>query len=71
MVVDAFGSLQMVLGGFSSYDEIGCFKFKRSRQMMDVFVVCSNNDAKVSLKQVTKFLGNSKYKASLKKALGG
>ena len=42
MVVDAFGSLQMVLGGFSSYDETGCFKFKRSRQMMDVFVVCSN-----------------------------
>ena len=80
MAVDAFGPLQMALGGFrwlsetcsfNSHGEIGCFKFKRSRQMMDVFVVCSNNDAKVSLKQMTKFLCNSKYKASLKKTLGG
>ena len=80
MAVDAFGSLRMVLGGFrwlseicsfSSYGKIGCFKFKRSRQMRDVFVVRSNNGTKVSLKQMTKFLGNSKYKASLKKALGG
>ena len=78
--VDGFGCLQMVLGGFrwfseifsfSSYGEIRCFKFKRSRQLWEVFVVSSNNDAKVPLKQMTKFLGNSKYKVSLKKDLGG
>ena len=72
MVVDGFGCLQMVLGGFrwfseifsfSSYGEIRCFKFKRSRQLCKVFVVSSNNDAKVPLKQMTKFLGNSHKKA--------
>ena len=77
--VDGFGCLQMVLGGFrwfseifsfSSYGEIRCFKFKRSRQLWEVFVVSSNNDAKVPLKQMTKFFGNSKYKVSLKKTLG-
>ena len=36
-----------------------------------VFVVSSSNDAKVLLKQMTKFLGDSKYKVSLKKTLGG
>ena len=36
-----------------------------------VFVVSSNKDAKVLLKQMTKFLGNSKYNVSLKKTLGG
>ena len=35
------------------------------------FLVSSNNDAKILLKQMTKFLGNSKYKDSLKKTLGG
>ena len=80
MNVDDFGCLQVVLGGFRwlseiysfvSYGEIRCFKFKRSRQLWEVFVVSSNNDAKVPLKQMTKFLGNSKYKVSLKKTLGG
>ena len=80
MVADGFGRLQMALGGFrwfpeicsfSSYGKIRCFKFKRSRQLWEVFVVSSNNDAKVPLKQMTKFLGNSKYKVSLKKTLGG
>ena len=55
---------------FRSYGEIRCFKFKRSRQLCKVFVVSSNNDAKVPLKQMTKFFGNSKYKVSLKKTLG-
>ena len=36
-----------------------------------MFVVSSKNDAKVPLKQMTKFSGNSKYKVSLKKTLGG
>ena len=76
MNVDGFGCLQMVLGEFrwfseicyfSSYDEIRCFILKRSRQLWEVFVVSSNNDAKVPLKQMTKFWGNSKYKVSLKK----
>ena len=39
--------------------------------MWEDFVVSSNNDAKVLLKQRTKFFGNSKYKVSLKKTLGG
>ena len=78
--MDDFGRLQMALGGFrwlseaysfSSYGEFRCFKFKRRRQLWEVFVVSSNNGAKVSLKQMTKFLGNSKYKVSLKKTLGG
>ena len=78
MIVDGFGCLQMVLGGFrwfsvfcsfSSYREIRCLKFKRSRQLWGVLVV--NNDAKVPLKQMTKFLGNSPHKVSLKKSLGG
>ena len=56
---------------FSSYGEIHCFKFKRSRQLCKVFVVSSNNDAKVPLKQMTKFLGNSKYNVLLEKTLGG
>ena len=55
-----FGWLWMVLGefrwfpeicSFSSYGEIRCFKFKISRQLWEVFVVSSNNDAKASLKQ--------------------
>ena len=80
MVVDGFGCLQMVLSGFrwfseissfSSYCKIRCFTFKRSRQLWEVFLVSSNNDAKVPLKQMTKFLGNSKYKVSLKKILQG
>ena len=80
MTVDGFGCLQLGLGGFwwlskifsfSSYGEIRCFKFKRSRQLWEVFVVSSNNDAKVPLKQMTKFLGNSKYKVSPKTTLGG
>ena len=79
MVVDGFGCLQIDLGGFrwfseicsfSSYGEIPSFKFKRSRQLWEDFVVYSNNDAKVPLKQMTKFFGNSKYKVSLKKTLG-
>ena len=69
-----FGWLWMVLGefrwfpeicSFSSYREIRCFKFKIRRQLWEVFVVSSNNDAKASLKQMTKFLGNSKHKVSL------
>ena len=36
-----------------------------------IFVVSSNNVAKVPLKQMTKFFSNSKYKVSLKKSLGG
>ena len=78
MVVNDFGCLEMVLGGFrwfsvicsfSSYGEIRCFKLKGIRQLWGVFVVCSNNDAKVPLHQMTKFLGNSTYKVSLKKTL--
>ena len=78
-IVDGFGRLQMALGGFrwfwvifsfSSYVEIRCLKFKRSRQLWGVFVVSSNNDARVPLKQMTKFLGSSAYNVSLKKTLG-
>ena len=70
MVVDAFGYLQMVLGGFRWFSDIYS-KFKRCRQLWQVFVVSSKNDAKVPLKQMTKFLGNSKYNVLLEKALGG
>ena len=79
-VVDDFGCLQMVLGGFrgfsgiysfSTYGEIRCSKFKRCRQLWKVFVISSKNDAKVPLKQMTKFLGDSKYNVLLKKTLGG
>ena len=64
IIVDGFGCLQMVLSGFmwfslifsfSSYGEIRCLNFKRSRQF---FVVSSKNDAKLPLKQMIKFLGN-------------
>ena len=69
LIVDGFGCLQMVLGGFrwfseicsfSSCGKIRCFKFKRSRQLWEVFVLSSNNDAKVPFKEMTNFLGNSK-----------
>ena len=62
IAVDGFGCLQIVLCGFrwfleifsfSSYGEIPCFKFKRSRQLWEDFIVSSNNDAKVPLKQMT------------------
>ena len=56
-----------VICSFNSYGEIRCLKFKRSRQLWGVFVISSNNDAKVPLKQMTKFLGNSTYKVSFKK----
>ena len=50
IAADCFGYLQMVLGGFrwlsetgscsfKTYDKIRCFKFKRSRQLWEVFVV--------------------------------
>ena len=70
MVVDGFGCFQMALSGFrwfsvicsfSSYSETRCVKFKRTRQLWGVFVVPSNNDAKVPLEQMTKFLDNSTY----------
>ena len=70
---DSFGWIQVVseICSFSNYGKIPCFKFKSSRQLWEDFVVSSNNDAKVLLKQKTKFFGNSKYKVSLKKTLGG
>ena len=73
VLADHFGWIRWFseICSFSSYGEIRCFKFKRSRQLWEVFVVSRNNDAKVPLKQMTKFLGNSKYKVSLKKTLGG
>ena len=80
MAVHGFGCLRMAFGRFrwfseicslGSYGEICWFKFKTSRQQRGAFVVSSNNDAKFPLKQMTKFLGNSKYKVSLKKDLGG
>ena len=51
MVVDGFGNLQIVLGGFkwfsmtysfSNYGEICCFKFKTSKQLWGVFLISSN-----------------------------
>ena len=63
---DGFGWMWMFLGArrwfsvtcsYSSYGEIGYFKFKRIRQLWGVFVVSSNNDAKVPLKQMVKFFG--------------
>ena len=80
MVVNRFGCLQIVLGGFrwfyeicsfSSYGENPCFKFKRSKQLWKDSAVSRKNDAKVPLKQMTKFFGHLKYKVSLKKNLGG
>ena len=56
---------------FCSYGEIRYFKFKRSTQLWGVFVVSRNNDAIVPSKQMTRFLGKSTYKVSLKKTLGG
>ena len=58
-----------VIFSFSSYFEIRCLKFKRSRQLWGVFVVPSNNDVKAPFEQMTKFLGNSTNKVSLKKTL--
>ena len=85
--MDGFGWLWMILGacrwfwvdsgGFQRFTvlvptgEIRCSKFKRCRQLWKVFVVSSKNDAKVPLKQMTKFLGDSKYNVLLKKTLGG
>ena len=80
MVVDGFGCLQIDLGGFrwfseicsfSSYGEISCFKFKRSRQLWEDFAVSRMYDVKVPLKQMTKFFGNSKNKFSLENTLVG
>ena len=66
LLTDRFGWIRWFseICSFSSYGEIRCFKFKRSRQFSEVFVVSASNDAKVSLKQMTKFLGNSKYSFS-------
>ena len=49
---DGFGWIHMAFRdcSFSSYGEIHCFKFKRSRQLWELFVVSSNNDAKVLFK---------------------
>ena len=55
---------------FSSDNEIRCLKCKRNRQLWWLFVLFSNNDAKVSLKLTTKIFGNSAHKISLKKNLG-
>ena len=38
---------------------------------MELFLVSSNNDTKILLKQMIKFLDNSTYKNALKKTLGG
>ena len=76
VAVDGFVWMQMALGGFkrfsviysfSSYGEIRCFKLKRRRQVWEIFVVSSSNYAKVPLKQMTKFLGNSTCHVSLKR----
>ena len=83
MVLDDCGwfwLVEDVLGGFrwfsevccfSNSGEIRCFKFKRSRQLWEVLVVSSNRDTNVPLKRMTKFLGNSECKVSLKKILVG
>ena len=80
IVVYGFGCFQIVLGGFrrfsemgsfSSYGEIPCFKFERSKQLWEDFAVTRKNDAKVHVKQMTTFFGNSKYKFSLKNTLFG
>ena len=51
MVVDGFGCLQIVLRGFkwlsmiynfTSYGDICCFKFKRSKQLWGAFLISSN-----------------------------
>ena len=68
--VFSWPSVNCSYGEISSYGEIRCFKFKRSRQLWGVFVASSNNDAKVLFKLTTKFQGNSTYKVSLKKTLG-
>ena len=68
MVLGAWFS---VICSFSSHCEIRCFKFKRSRQLSGLFVVSSNNGAKITPKQMIKFLVNSTYKVSLKKTLDG
>ena len=72
MALGACRWLWVVSGGFQfSYGKILCLKIKRSTQLWGVFVGPRNNDAKVPLKQMTKFSGNSPYKVSLKKTLGG
>ena len=38
---------------------------------MELFLVSSNNDTKILLKQMIKFLDNATYKNALKKTLGG
>ena len=64
LVEDGFGCLQKVLcdWSFSSHGEIRALNLKE---------VSGSNDAKIPLKQMTKFLDNSSYKVSLKRSLGG
>ena len=75
----ALGTGKWFLGGFgelseicrfSSYGDMRGFRFKRSRQLWEVFIVSSNDDTKVPLKQMTKFLSNLKYKVLPKNTLG-
>ena len=70
MVLDACIRFSVICS-FSSHGETRCFKFKRSRQLWGLFVVSSNNDAKIPLKQMIKFLDNSTYKVSIKKTVCG
>ena len=56
---------------FSSDNEIRCLRCKRKRQLWGLFVLSSNKDTKISLKQTIKIFGNSTHKISLKKNLGG
>ena len=78
--MDEFGCLLIVLDGFrwfseicrfSSYGEIRCFKFKKSRQLWEVFVVSNNNDAKVPFKKWPRFWVIQNMNFQLKRPLVG
>ena len=78
--MDEFGCLLIVLDGFrwfseicrfSSYGEIRCFKFKKSRQLWEVFVVSNNNDAKVPFKKWPRFWVVQNMNFQLKRPLVG
>ena len=79
MVFYGFGCLEMVLGdsgGFLRFAVLVDTVESVDLNLKEVdnrgkFVVSTNNDAKVPLKQMIEFLCNSKYKVSLKKSLGG
>ena len=77
MVLGACRSFCVVSSGFQWFTVLvatGKFAFLNLKEVNNyggVFFNIEQQDAKVPLKQMTKFLRNSTYEVSLKKSLGG